>query len=188
MGASGPLAANRTLMKNQPFDAEKDFVPISLVASMPNVLVVNPAQVAVRSVKEFVDYARANPGKIDFASVGNGTSQHLAGALFGHNLKLDMRHVPYRDAGQMAVDMVSGRVSTGFQLIPNVAAHLGEGEGKLRPLAIMADARSPVLPDTPTMAEQGFAGVACVGLVRPVRAARHARANGSASSASRRTP
>lgn len=157
MGASGPLAANKTLMKNLPFNAEKDFAPIGLIASMPNVLVVNPKKIPVRTVKEFVEFVRARPGETNYSSIGNGTSQHLAGALFAHNLKLDMRHVPYRDAGQMALDLVSGIVSSSFQLIPNVIAHLGDD--KLRPIAIMSDTRSVVLPGTPTMAEQGFPGV-----------------------------
>jgi tripartite-type tricarboxylate transporter receptor subunit TctC len=157
MGASGPLAANKTLMKSLPFDPVKDFAPIGLVASMPNVLVVNPAKIPVRTVKAFVDFVKAHPGEVNYSSVGNGTSQHLAGALFAHNLRLDMQHVPYRDAGQMVLDLVSGRVSSSFQLIPNVAGHLGDD--KLRPIAIMSDVRSTVLPETPTMAEQGFPGV-----------------------------
>jgi len=157
MGASGPLAANRTLMKNLPFNAEKDFEAIGLVASMPNVLVVNPAKIPVRSVKEFHKIVRARPGEITYSSVGNGTSQHLAGALFAHNFKLEMRHLPYRDAGQMALDLVSGLVPSSFQLIPNVAGHLGDD--KLRPIAMMSDVRSAVLPETPTMAEQGFPDV-----------------------------
>lgn len=157
MGASGPLAANKTLMKNLPFDAEKDFEAIGLVASMPNVLVVNPAKIPVRTVKDYIEFVRTRPGEITYSSVGNGTSQHLAGALFAHKFKLEMRHLPYRDAGQMALDLVSGLVPSSFQLIPNVVGHLGDD--KLRPIAMMSDIRSPVLPDTPTMAEQGFPGV-----------------------------
>ena len=114
MGASGPLAANRTLMKNLPFDAEKDLAPIGLVASMPNVLVVNPAKIPVRTVKEFVEFVKAHPGEVHYSSVGNGTSQHLAGALFAHNLRLQMQHLPYRDAGQMAIDLVSAALARAF--------------------------------------------------------------------------
>jgi len=154
IGASGPLATNKTLMKKLSFLAERDFEAISLLASMPNVLVVNPVKVPVRTVKEFIEFVSKHPGDINYSSIGNGTSQHLAGAMFEHRMKLKMRHVPYRDAGQIAIDLLSGQVQSTFQLIPNVAGHLGEG--KLRPVAIMAQRRSPALPDTPTMAEQGF--------------------------------
>ena len=157
MGASGPLASNKTLMKKLSFDAEKDFAPIALVASMPNVIVVNPKVIPVNSVKEFIDYVKAHPGEVNYSSIGNGTSQHLAAALFEYNMKLKMRHVPYRNAGQIALDLLSGIVPASFQLIPNVAGHLGEG--KLRPIAIMANKRSEALPQTPTMAEQGYPGI-----------------------------
>ena len=157
MGASGPLAASPTLMKKVGFDAQRDFLPVSLIASMPNVLVVNPEKVPVRTVKEFIEFVRARPDEINYSSIGNGTSQHLAAALFEHRFKLKMRHVPYRNAGQIALDLLSGTVQSTFQLIPNVAGHLGEG--KLRPIAIMADRRSPALPETQTFAEQGFPGI-----------------------------
>ncbi len=154
VGASGPLATNKTLMKKLAYDAETDFEAISLVAAMPNVLVVNPTKIPVTTVKEFIEFVRKNPDVVNYSSIGNGTSQHLAGALFEHNMKLKMRHVPYRDAGQIAIDLLSGQVQSTFQLIPNVAGHLGEG--KLRPIAIMAKQRSPALPNVPTMPEQGY--------------------------------
>lgn len=157
MGASGPLAASPSLMKKVGFEAQRDFLPVSLIASMPNVLVVNPEKVPVRTVTEFIEFVRARPDEINYSSIGNGTSQHLAAALFEHRFKLKMRHVPYRNAGQIALDLLSGTVQATFQLIPNVAGHLGEG--KLRPIAIMADRRSPALPQTQTFSEQGFPGI-----------------------------
>lgn len=150
--ASGPLSANKTLYK-LPYDPETDFEPVSLVSMVPNIVVVNP-KLPVRNAKEFVAYVKERPGKVDYSSIGNGSSQHLSGVLFNKLMGTSMRHVPYRSTGQLLVDLMSGDVPVGFQLIPNITSHLKEGT--LRAIGVMAKERSRSLPDVPTFAEQGF--------------------------------
>ena len=166
--ASGPLAVNKILYKNLPYDPETDFVPLSLVAKLPNVLVVNPKEVPVKTVSEFIAYVKERPGKINYSSIGVGSSQHLAGALFEQASKTKMNHVPYRAATNIVVDMLSGQVPTSFQLIPNVLSQLTAGD--IRPIAVTTPERSLALPDVPTMAEQGlpnFESFAWFGLLVP---------------------
>jgi tripartite-type tricarboxylate transporter receptor subunit TctC len=150
---SGPLAVNKSLYPNLPYDPEQDFEPISLVATLPNVLVVNP-QIPASTTTEFIKYVKERPDQITYSSIGIGSSQHLAGVLFENATGTRMRHVPYRAAGQFVVDLMSGDVPVSFQLIPNVISQLKSG--KIKAIAVMAKQRSKTLPDIPTMAEQGM--------------------------------
>jgi tripartite-type tricarboxylate transporter receptor subunit TctC len=151
--ASGPLAVNKTLFANLPYDPEADFEPISLIALLPNVIVVSP-KLPVSTFDEFVRYVKERPGQINYGSIGNGTSQHLAAAYFETVTGTQMKHVAYRGASQLVVDLISGDIHTSFQLIPNVAAQLQSGQ--LKPLAVTTARRTRALPDVPTTAELGL--------------------------------
>lgn len=155
-GASGPLAVNATLFGSLPYDPQKDLEPISLMATLPNVLVVNP-KLPIKTTKDLVDYLKAKPGEVNYSSIGNGSSQHLAAALFERETGTKMNHVPYRAAGQIVMDMMSGDVPVSFQLLPNVIAQLKDD--KIRAVAVMAPKRLAAIPNVPTMAEQGFTGL-----------------------------
>jgi tripartite-type tricarboxylate transporter receptor subunit TctC len=166
--ASGPLAVNKTLFPKLPYDPERDLAPISLVATLTNVLVVNPKIIPARNVKEFILYAKERPGQINYSSIGNGSSQHLAAVAFEQAAGVTLKHVPYRGAPPIVVDLISGEVPVSFQNIPNVSAPLSNGQVKA--LAVTARKRSRVLPDIPTMEEEGLAGFesyAWFGLLAP---------------------
>jgi tripartite-type tricarboxylate transporter receptor subunit TctC len=154
MTASGPLAANRTLFPNLGYDPEKDFEPIALYASLPNIVVVN-SKLPINTLAEFVDYVRKNPGT-PYGSVGNGSSQHLAGAYFEQLVGAQMTHVPYRVTAQLQADLSSGQVPVSFQLLPNVVGAVKSGQ--VRPLAVASGKRLGALPDVPTAAEAGVNG------------------------------
>jgi tripartite-type tricarboxylate transporter receptor subunit TctC len=149
---AGTLAVNKALYKNLSFDAQKDFVPIVLVADVPNILVVNN-DIPARDLAEFERYAKANPGKLNFGSTGIGSSMHLAGELFMRETGAKMTHVPYNAPGTATTNLVAGDIQLMFQLIPGIAAQVKSG--KLRAIAVMAPQRSPALPDVPTTAELG---------------------------------
>jgi tripartite-type tricarboxylate transporter receptor subunit TctC len=150
-----PHVISPALYKNLPYDPLKDFAPVMLVASGPYVLVVNP-QLPVRSVQELIAAAKAQPGKIDYASSGNGSAQHLVSALFTSMAGIDLNHVPYKGSGPAMQDLLSGQVKVSFAGIPNVMPSLKSG--KLRALAVSTPKRSPDLPDVPTVAEAGVPG------------------------------
>jgi tripartite-type tricarboxylate transporter receptor subunit TctC len=150
-----PHVISPALYKNLPYDPLKDFAPVMLVASGPYVLVVNP-QLPVRSVQELIAAAKAQPGKIDYASSGNGSAQHLVSALFTSMAGIDLNHVPYKGSGPAMQDLVSGQVKVSFAGIPNVATHVRNG--RLRLLAVTSAARWPDLPELPTVAEAGVPG------------------------------
>ena len=152
--APGPFVFNPSL-GGVPYDPEKDFDLISPVATLVNVLVINPAKVPVANVQEFIAHVKNQPGAISYSSVGLGSSQHLAAAYFDIVAGTKMVHVPYRSGSQIALDLVSGDVPVSFQLIPNVVAQLQAGQ--VRPLAVTTRTRSKALPDVPTMAEAGVA-------------------------------
>jgi len=152
--APGPFVINPSL-GGVPYDPEKDFELISPLATLVNVLVVNPAKVPVTNVQEFIAHVKKQPGAISYSSVGLGSSQHLAAAYFDIVAGTKMVHVPYRSGSQIALDLVSGDVPVSFQLIPNVVAQLQAGQ--VRPLAVTTRTRSKALPDVPTMAEAGVA-------------------------------
>ncbi|WP_035726608.1 Bug family tripartite tricarboxylate transporter substrate binding protein [Bradyrhizobium murdochi] len=168
LSSSGPLAVNKTLTADLPYDPEIAFEPISLVSTMPNVLVVNPNKIPASNVQEFIDIAKASREQISYSSIGNGSSQHLAGVLFERRTGTRLLHVPYRGAGQLTVDLVSGDVPASFQLIPNVASQLQAGQ--IKPLAVTSKQRSKVLPNVPTMTEAGISDMesfAWFGLLAP---------------------
>jgi tripartite-type tricarboxylate transporter receptor subunit TctC len=166
--ASGPLAINKTLFTRLPYNPETDLEPISLIARLPNVLAVNPKSIPVSNVQEFIAYLKARPGEINYSSIGNGSSQHLAAVQFELATGTTMKHVPYRGAPPIIVDLISGDVPVTFQNIPNVMAPIRTGQA--RALALTGKSRSPVLPDTPTLEEaglKGFESYAWFGLLAP---------------------
>jgi tripartite-type tricarboxylate transporter receptor subunit TctC len=152
--APGPFVLNPSL-GGVPYDPKNDFELISPVATLVNVLVVNPAKVPVANVQEFIAHVKKQPGAISYSSVGLGSSQHLAAAYFDIVAGTKMVHVPYRSGSQIALDLVSGDVPVSFQLIPNVVSQLRAGQ--VKPLAVTTRTRSKALPEVPTMAEAGVA-------------------------------
>jgi tripartite-type tricarboxylate transporter receptor subunit TctC len=149
---AGTLAVNKSLYKNLPYDAQKDFVPILLLADVPNILVVNN-DIPAKDLAEFEKYAKANPGKLNFGSTGIGSSMHLAGELFMRETGAQMIHVPYNAPGTATTNLIAGDIQLMFQLIPGIAGQIKSG--KVRAIAVMAPQRSPGLPDVPTTAELG---------------------------------
>jgi tripartite-type tricarboxylate transporter receptor subunit TctC len=143
------------LYRNMPYDALKDFAPVALVATGPYILVVHPS-LGVSSVRELIAAAKAQPGKIDYASSGNGSAQHLVAALFNSMAGIELNHVPYKGSGPAMQDLVSGQVKASFAGIPNALSHLRSG--RLRALAVSTAKRWPDLPQVPTVAEAGVSG------------------------------
>jgi tripartite-type tricarboxylate transporter receptor subunit TctC len=154
-GTSGPLAINVSLYKKIGYDPVKSFAPVIQVGHLPNVLVVNPA-IPAKTVKELVAYGKANPGKLSFASSGNGASSHLAGVMFNNVAGTDFMHVPYKGTGPALTDLLGGQVSMTFTDVLTALPYIKSG--KLRALGVTTKERSQVLPEVPTIAEQGFAG------------------------------
>jgi tripartite-type tricarboxylate transporter receptor subunit TctC len=152
MSTSGPLAANKTLFKALGYDPEKDLAPISLFATLPNVIVIN-SKLPPKTLTEFIAYAKAHPKELNYGSVGVGSSQHLAAAYFEQITGVQLTHVPYRNIAQYTPDFLSGQVPLGFQLLPNVLGMLKSGDA--RALAVTSDKRMTTLPDVPTAAEAG---------------------------------
>lgn len=146
-------AINETLYRNLDFSLVKDFAPVALGVKVPNVLVVNPS-VPAKTVKELVDYAKANPGKLAFASSGSGTSIHMAGELFKIQAGVDAMHVPYKGSAPAVTDLIGGQVHFMFDNMPSAWPHVQAG--KLRALAVTTSERSKSAPDLPTMVESGF--------------------------------
>src|SRR4051812_13862463 len=154
-GTISTHAINASLYNNLPYDPVKDFTAITLIARVPNMLVVNP-DIPARSVAELITVMKANPGKYTFASSGNGTSQHLSGELFKSMAGVDMQHVPYKGSPPALQDVMGGQVSMTFDNI-TTALPLARS-GKLRALAVTTAKRSSVAPDVPTLAESGLPG------------------------------
>ncbi len=160
-------AINVSLFPKLPFDFAKDFEPVALFASVPNILVVHPS-VQAKTLKELIELARAQPGKLSYASSGSGTSIHLCGELFKMLAKVDLVHIPYKGSGPAMVDMVGGQVQVMFDNMPSALPHVKAG--KLRALAVTSAQRSLSAPDVPTMGEAGLAGFdvqSWFGLVAP---------------------
>lgn len=151
-----PHVISAHLYKKVPYDSLRDFTPIAMVASGPYALVVNPQKLAVGSVRELIAAAKAQPGKIDYASSGNGSAQHLVGALFISMAGAELNHVPYKGSGPAMQDLISGQVGVSFAGIPNVLGHVKSG--RLKALAVTTPKRWSELPDVPTLAEAGVAG------------------------------
>ena len=155
MGTVGTHAINASLYAKMPYDHVRDFAPVILVAAVPNVLVVHPS-VPVQSVGELIAYAKANPGKLNFASSGSGTSIHLAGELFKVMAGVQMTHVPYKGSAPAIADLVGGQVQLMFDNLPSALPQIKAG--RLRALGVTSAQRAPALPDVPTIAESGLPG------------------------------
>ena len=172
MGTVGTHGINRALYAKLPYDPFKDFVPITLVAGVPNVMVVNADLAAthkINNVNDFIKYARANPGKLNMASSGNGTSIHLAGELFKSQIGIFMAHIPYRGSSPALMDLAAGNMDVMFDNLPS-AMQLIKG-GKIKALAVTSGQRSSALPDVPTIEEaaglKGFEASSWFGLLAP---------------------
>jgi tripartite-type tricarboxylate transporter receptor subunit TctC len=150
------LAINMSLYRNLPFDALRDFVPLSVISESPNVLVV-PANFKATTVRELIDLARNSPGKLNYSSAGVGTTQHLAAELLKLRTKTFIVHIPYRGSAPSLTALMAAEVDFSFANIPAIHAHVKSG--RLRPLAIAAPRRDRQLPDVPTMKEAGIDGV-----------------------------
>ena len=138
------------------YNIEKDFIPIAVIAQPPQVIVAHPERVKAKTLKELIDFAKANPDKLNYASAGNGTTHHLAGELFKLQTKTTLTHVPYRGAGPAMQDLVAGQVDVMFDGLGSSAPQIQAG--RLRGLAVAASERSPAIPDVPTAKEAGLDG------------------------------
>jgi tripartite-type tricarboxylate transporter receptor subunit TctC len=155
MGTVGTHAINPALYAKMPYDHIKDFVPVVLVAGVPNVLVVNPA-LPVNSVADLIKLAKDKPGSVNFASSGSGTSIHLSGELFKTMAGVDMTHVPYKGSSPALTDLMGGQVQVMFDNLPSSLALIKSG--KLRAIAVTSMTRAPALPNVPTLNESGLPG------------------------------
>jgi tripartite-type tricarboxylate transporter receptor subunit TctC len=144
-----------SLYRKLPYSIERDFVPVTVLAYVPNVVVVHPKH-PFKTLKELIDYAKANPGTLNYGSAGNGTSHHLAGELFKTITGVQLTHVPYKGAGPMMQDLIAGQVDMAFDGMGTSASQIKAG--KLRPLAVTTPRRATLIPDVPTMAEAGVPG------------------------------
>jgi tripartite-type tricarboxylate transporter receptor subunit TctC len=150
------MATNKFLYPKLAYDPVKDFSPVSLIAIVPNVLVTNSTQPNVKNVSDVIANAKAEPGKLSYASAGNGTSIHLAGEVFTSMAKIDMQHIPYKGSGPAVTDLIGGQVNYMFDSITSAKPHIASG--KLRPLGLTTSKRSKSLPGVPTIAESGLPG------------------------------
>jgi len=155
LAPTGNLTVNPTLFPNLPFDTHRDFTPVTLLAESPNVLVVNPS-VPAKNFHDFVEYAKANPGKLNFSSPGEGSGAHLAGELLNQEAGIKTVHIPYKGLAPAVNDLVGGQVQYMFAGISTVIQQIKAG--KLVALAIASPKRNPQLPDVPTVAESGLPG------------------------------
>jgi tripartite-type tricarboxylate transporter receptor subunit TctC len=172
MGTVGTHAINKALYPKMPYDSQKDFAPITLVAGVPNVMVMSTdkaASLGIGSVADFIKYAKANPGKLSMASSGNGTSIHLAGELFKSMTGTFMTHIPYRGSGPALLDLMGGNVDVMFDNLPSAMPQIKGG--KLKAFAVTSVQRSAALPEAPTIAEagnlKGFDASSWFGLLAP---------------------
>jgi tripartite-type tricarboxylate transporter receptor subunit TctC len=155
MGTVGTHAINPSLYAKMPYDHVRDFAPVILVAGVPNVLVVHPS-VPANNVAELIAWGKANPGKLNFASSGSGTSIHLAGELFRVQTGIQMTHVPYKGSAPAIQDLLGGQVQLMFDNLPSALPQIKAG--KLRALGVTSATRAAALPDVPTIAESGLPG------------------------------
>ncbi|MDO8280343.1 MAG: tripartite tricarboxylate transporter substrate binding protein [Burkholderiaceae bacterium] len=153
LGHVGTLAVNPYMLKNQPYDVGRDFMPVTLLAKVPNVFVVH-ADVPARNFREFVAYVRANPGKLNYGSAGNASAGHLAMEYLKLVTGMYITHIPYRGTGPQLSDLLAGRTQASSAGLPALSAHIKSG--KLRAIAVGTQQRISQLPDVPTVAEMGF--------------------------------
>jgi len=173
MGTVGTHGINKSLYSKLPYDPQKDFAPVTLVAGVPNVMVMNAKraqELGITSVADFVRYAKGHPGQLNMASSGNGTSIHLAGELFKSRNGIFMTHIPYRGSGPAMKDMIGGQMDVMFDNLPSAMPHIQSGS--LKAFAVTSAVRSAALPDAPTVAEAGnlpgFEASSWFGLLAPV--------------------
>jgi tripartite-type tricarboxylate transporter receptor subunit TctC len=153
LGHVGTLAVNPYMLANQPYDVNKDFIPVTLLAKVPNVFVIHP-DLPAKNFKEFVAYAKANPGKLSYGSAGNASAGHLAMEYLKLVTGMYMLHIPYRGTGPQLTDLLAGRTQASSAGMPALGAHIRAG--KLRPIAVGTQHRIPALPDVPTVQEMGY--------------------------------
>jgi tripartite-type tricarboxylate transporter receptor subunit TctC len=172
MGTVGTHGINKSLYSKLPYDPQKDFAPVTLVAGVPNVMVMNAKraqELGIVSVADFVRYAKANPGRLNMASSGNGTSIHLAGELFKSRNGIFMTHIPYRGSGPAMKDMIGGQMDVMFDNLPSALPHIQSGS--LKAFAVTSAVRSAAVPELPTVAEAGslpgFEASSWFGLLAP---------------------
>lgn len=149
----GTLAVNPYMLTNQPYDVNKDFMPVTLLAKVPNVFVIHP-DVPAKNFKEFISYAKANPGKLNYGSAGNASAGHLAMEYLKLVTGTYITHIPYRGTGPQLTDLLAGRTQASSAGMPALGAHIRSG--KLRPIAVGTQQRIASMPDVPTVAELGF--------------------------------
>jgi tripartite-type tricarboxylate transporter receptor subunit TctC len=167
MAPVGILAINKYIYKNAGFDPDRDFTPITAAGSVPNVLLVSP-QVPARNMEELLKYVKANPGKVNFASMGSGTTGHLSGEMFKMLGGLDLVHVPYKGSSPAMADLLGGHVQMMFDNLPTALPQIKTG--KVLAFAVTSTTRHPTLPDVPTLSEagvNGFDATAWFGFVAP---------------------
>ena len=172
MGTVGTHGINKSLYASLPYDPQKDFAPITLVAGVPNVMVMNSKraqELGIQSVPDFVRYAKAHPGQLNMASSGNGTSIHLAGELFKARTGIFMTHIPYRGSGPALKDLIGGQMDVMFDNLPSAMPHIRSGS--LKAFAVTSAVRSDSMPELPTVAEAGalpgFEASSWFGLLAP---------------------
>ena len=153
LGHVGTLAVNPYMLANQPYDVNKDFMPVTLLAKVPNMFVIHP-DVPARNFKEFVDYVKKNPGKVNYGSAGNASAGHLAMEYLKLVTGMDMQHIAYKGTGPQLVDLLAGRTQAASAGLPALSAHIKSG--KLRAIAVGTQQRLAQLPDVPTVSEMGF--------------------------------
>jgi tripartite-type tricarboxylate transporter receptor subunit TctC len=167
VAVNGPVATNKYLYKEMPFDPDKDLLPISLLASSPQMLAVIPS-LGVSTFADFINLARAKPGRLSYASVGSGSASHLTMELLKNDAKLYIVHIPYRGFPPAVTDMLAGNIDSIFAIIPAVLPHVRAG--KLNALAVTATKRNAMAPDVPSVAELGYPqleSLAWIGLLAP---------------------
>jgi tripartite-type tricarboxylate transporter receptor subunit TctC len=153
LGHVGTLAVNPYMLSNQPYDVNKDFVPVTLLAKVPNVFVIHP-DVPAKNFREFVAYVKANPGKLNYGSAGNASAGHLAMEYLKLVTGMYITHIPYRGTGPQLTDLLAGRTQASSAGMPALGAHIRAG--KLRPIAVGTLQRISAMPDVPTVAEMGY--------------------------------
>jgi tripartite-type tricarboxylate transporter receptor subunit TctC len=162
MGSIGSVSINPGLYRKLPYDPVKDFAPVTQIGFVPNIVVVHPS-LPVKSIRELIALARANPGALVYGTGGSGTSNHLSGELFKTMARIDIRHVPYKVGAQATSDLIGGQLSVMFDNFPTSLPHVRAG--KLRALAVTSAVRSGAAPDVPTVAESGLPGYEIIGWV-----------------------
>jgi tripartite-type tricarboxylate transporter receptor subunit TctC len=153
LGHVGTLAVNPYMLKNQPYDVNRDFVPVTLLAKVPNVFVIHP-DVPAKNFREFVDYVKKHPGELNYGSAGNASAGHLAMEYLKLVTGMFITHIPYRGTGPQLTDLLAGRTQASSAGLPALGAHIRAG--KLRAIAVGTQQRIAALPDVPTVAEMGF--------------------------------